>query len=73
MRRDWGVGNGQAREQGARENNSLPPFPLPLCLFSIPNAQLKCAAIRSKGQSHISHDLDKLDSVSLQYLRLNSE
>ncbi|WP_143861660.1 hypothetical protein [Nostoc linckia] len=38
---------------------------------TMPNAQCpmpkkNCAAIRSKGQSHINHDLDKLDSVSLQ-------
>jgi hypothetical protein len=57
----WGDGEmGRHRDAG---NNQCP---MPYVQCPMPNAQKNCAAIRSKGQSHISHDLDKLDSVSLQ-------
>ncbi len=57
MAREWGLGTGDW------ERVFLTNAPCPT-----PHAQCpkNCAAIRSEGQSHISHDLDKLDSISLQ-------
>ncbi|MBD2678753.1 hypothetical protein H6G98_13895 [Nostoc sp. FACHB-857] len=71
MERDWELGTGDWGdgemwgERGERFFPTPPTPPTPPTLPACPMPK-NCAAIRSKGQSHISHDLDKLDSVSLQ-------